>query len=34
MRVHLGSGIVTCKQAGSVEETIATRGATHLKAAA
>lgn len=34
MRVHLESGIVTCKQAGSVEETIATRGATTLRQAA
>jgi chemotaxis protein CheD len=34
MRVHLESGIVTCKQAGSVEETIATRGATTLRRAA
>jgi chemotaxis protein CheD len=34
MRVHLENGIVTCKQAGSVEETIATRGATTLRRAA
>jgi chemotaxis protein CheD len=34
MRVHLESGIVTCKQAGSVEETIATRGAAILRQAA
>ena len=34
MRVHLESGIVTCKQAGSTEETIATRGATILRQAA
>jgi chemotaxis protein CheD len=34
MRVHLESGIVTCKQAGSVEETIATRGVTPLRQAA
>jgi chemotaxis receptor (MCP) glutamine deamidase CheD len=34
MRVHLEAGIVTCKQAGSVEETIATRGALTLRQAA
>jgi len=34
MRVHIGSGIVTCKQAGSQEETIATRDARRLRAAA
>jgi len=34
MRVHIGSGIVTCKQAGSQEETIATRDAGRLRAAA
>lgn len=34
MRVHLDSGIVTCRQAGSTEETIATRGATILRQAA
>jgi len=34
MRVHLESGIVTCKQAGSVEETIAARGVTTLRQAA
>ena len=34
MRVHIGSGIVTCKQAGSQEETIATREARRLRAAA
>jgi chemotaxis protein CheD len=34
MRVHLGTGLVTCKQAGSQEETIATRDAGRLRAAA
>ena len=34
MRVHVGTGIVTCKQAGSQEETIATRDAGRLRAAA
>lgn len=34
MRVHVGTGIVTCKQAGSVEETIATRGVPTLRQAA
>jgi hypothetical protein len=34
MRVHIGSGLVTCKQAGSQEETIATRDAGRLRAAA
>jgi chemotaxis protein CheD len=34
MRVHVGTGIVTCKQAGSQEESIATRDAGRLRAAA
>ncbi len=34
MRVHLGAGIVTCKVAGSTEETIATRGQSALRRAA
>jgi chemotaxis protein CheD len=34
MRVHVGSGLVTCKQAGSHEETIAVRDAARLRAAA
>ena len=34
MRVHIGAGLVTCKQAGSQEETIAVRGAGRLRAAA
>jgi chemotaxis protein CheD len=34
MRVHLKSGLVTCKQAGSVEETIARRSAATLRRAA
>ena len=34
MRVHVGAGLVTCKQAGSQEETIAVRDAGRLRAAA
>ncbi len=34
MRVHIGTGLVTCKQAGSQEETIAVRDAGRLRAAA
>ena len=34
MRVHIGTGLVTCKQAGSREETIATRDAGLRRAAA
>jgi len=34
LRVHVGAGLVTCKQAGSQEETIATRAATRMRAAA
>ncbi len=34
MRVHIGTGLVTCKQAGSREQTIAVRDAGRLRAAA
>ena len=34
MRVHVGTGLVTCKQAGSQEEAIATRDTGRLRAAA
>jgi chemotaxis protein CheD len=34
MRVHIGTGVVTCKQAGSQERTIAVRDAVRLRAAA
>jgi hypothetical protein len=34
MRVHLGSGLVTCKAAGSTEEPIASRSPMTLKVAA
>jgi chemotaxis protein CheD len=34
MRVHLGSGLVTCKVAGSTEEPIASRSPSILRAAA
>jgi hypothetical protein len=34
MRVHIGAGVVTCKQAGSQEQTIAVRDAGRLRAAA
>jgi chemotaxis protein CheD len=34
MRVHIGTGLVTCKQAGSQEQTIAARDADPLRAAA
>ncbi len=34
MRVHVGAGLVTCKQAGSQEQTIAVRDAGRLRAAA
>jgi len=34
MRVHLGTGLVTCKVAGSVEERIASRSPMNLKVAA
>jgi chemotaxis protein CheD len=34
MRVHVGAGLVTCKQAGSPEQTIADRDAGRLRAAA
>ena len=34
MRVHIGAGLVTCKQAGSLEETIAVRDAGRLRVAA
>jgi chemotaxis protein CheD len=34
MRVHVGAGLVTCKQAGSREQTIAVRDAGRLRAAA
>jgi chemotaxis receptor (MCP) glutamine deamidase CheD len=34
MRVHVGAGLVTCKQAGSLEQTIADRDAGSLRAAA
>jgi chemotaxis protein CheD len=34
MRVHVGTGLVTCKQAGRQEETIAVRDAGRLRVAA
>jgi chemotaxis protein CheD len=34
MRVHIGTGLVTCKQAGGQEHTIAVRDAGRLRAAA
>ena len=34
MRVHIGTGLVTCKQAGSQEQTIAVRTTGGLRAAA
>ena len=34
MRVHIGTGLVTCKQAGSQEQTIAVRDAGRLRVAA
>jgi chemotaxis protein CheD len=34
LRVHIGTGLVTCKQAGSQEHTIAVRDADRLRAAA
>jgi chemotaxis protein CheD len=34
MRVHIGTGLVTCKQAGSQEQTIAVRDTAPLRAAA
>jgi chemotaxis receptor (MCP) glutamine deamidase CheD len=34
LRVHIGTGLVTCKQAGSQEQTIAVRTTGGLRAAA